>query len=59
MIYLQGGGGYTLMASGRGAGRCLQKALQTPGATVVQGPCTVEDATDCSASNQNFRTDAR
>ena len=41
-IYLQGGGGYTLMASGK-APACLRKALQTPGAIVVQGPCTLSD----------------
>ena len=40
VIYLQGGGGFTTFASGK-APRCLKRALNVPGAVVIQGPCTL------------------
>lgn len=43
VIYLQGGGGFTPLASGN-ASRCLRMALHTPGVVVIQGPCTVASA---------------
>ena len=43
VIYLHGGGGFIATSSGK-ASRALQKAVSTPGATVIQGPCTLADA---------------
>jgi exopolysaccharide biosynthesis predicted pyruvyltransferase EpsI len=43
VVYLHGGGGFTELASGR-APACLARALQIPGATVIQGPCTLAHA---------------
>ena len=42
VIYVHGGGGFVGTSSGRAA-RALQKAIETPGATVIQGPCTLAD----------------
>jgi exopolysaccharide biosynthesis predicted pyruvyltransferase EpsI len=42
VIYINGGGGFTKLASGR-ATHCFRKAFQTPGALVINGPCTVAD----------------
>ena len=43
VIYLHGGGGFTTFASGK-APRCLKRALNVPGAVVIQGPCTLANA---------------
>lgn len=43
VIYLHGSGGFVSTSSQR-APRILQKALNTSGATVIQGPCTLADA---------------
>jgi len=42
VIYIHGGGGFSPYTSGD-APKCLRMALQTPGAIVVQGPCTLGD----------------
>ncbi len=40
IVYLHGGGGFTELASGK-APALLRAALGIPGATVIQGPCTL------------------
>jgi exopolysaccharide biosynthesis predicted pyruvyltransferase EpsI len=54
VIYLHGGGGYTTLASGR-AVECLLRALNTPGATVIQGPCTISDRQTLENLQDNFQ----
>jgi exopolysaccharide biosynthesis predicted pyruvyltransferase EpsI len=45
VIFVHGSGGFTRTSSGRAA-QCLASALRTPGATVIQGPCTVDTVED-------------
>lgn len=54
VIYLHGGGGYTTLASGK-AVECFLRAINTPGATVIQGPCTISDRQTLENLQDNFR----
>ena len=55
VIYLHGSGGFTSWGSGK-AQRCFAKALQTPGAFVIQGPCTLADDQALHLVERELRT---
>jgi len=48
VIYVHGSGGFNRYNSGMAA-VCLEAALGVPGAVVIQGPCTVDEAEDLNS----------